>query len=247
MSKFRMSFRNLFAACLTALTGCATASDDRTIAVFVALCDNASQGIQPVPPKIGDGDVPAANLYWGCSDGMSSLFKRSSKWKLIKTEREGLEPVLERLTFRHQSKPCTLVAHAYRGREIKSSLADYFNAIAKREADLVCYIGHNGLMEFDIEPPVKLKTPGKVDAISLCCASLSYFKAPLKTLDARPILLTQQLMYPGAFVIHDVAEKWLAGGDRKSFRDAAGRAMAKNQKISVRAATGIFAPVEKLD
>ena len=225
----------------------ARAGDERRIAVFVALCDNASQGIQPVPAKIGDGDVPAANLYWGCSDGASSLFKRSAKWKLIKTEREGLEPVLERLTFRHASKPCTLVAHAYRGREIERCIADFFKSVAAREANLVCYVGHNGLMEFDTEPPVKLKREGDVDVIALCCASAGYFKEPLAKLGARPVLLTQQLMYPGAFVIHDVAEKWLSGGDRKSFRAAAGRAMAKNQKISVRAATGIFAPVEKLD
>lgn len=120
-----MSFRTVFAILSIALTGISFA-EKRTIAVFVALCDNETQGIQPVPEKIGDGDVPAANLYWGCSDGTSSLFKRSSKWKLVKTEREGLEPVLERLTFEHKTKDCTLVAHAYRGSEIKQCIADYF-------------------------------------------------------------------------------------------------------------------------
>ena len=35
----------------------------RTIQVFVALCDNESQGIAPVPARIGDGNKPDANLY----------------------------------------------------------------------------------------------------------------------------------------------------------------------------------------
>ena len=221
-------------------------AETKTIEVFVALCDNATQGIAPVPEKIGDGDVPAANLYWGCSDGMSALFKKSPKWKLAKTEREGLEPVLERLTFKHATRDCTLVAHAYRGSRIKDCISDYFAAIAKRGADLVCFVGHNGLMEFDVAIPTPADGERAVDAIALCCVSDRFFKAPLHRLGARPVLLTRQLMYPGAFVIHDVTEKWLAGGTRADFRAAAGRAMAKNQKISVRAATGIFSPVEVL-
>ncbi|MBS1655648.1 MAG: hypothetical protein JSU05_12430, partial [Bacteroidetes bacterium] len=39
----------------------------KTIHVFVALCDNKYQGIVPVPAKIGNGQDPANNLYWGCS------------------------------------------------------------------------------------------------------------------------------------------------------------------------------------
>lgn len=226
------------------------ASAEKRIEVYVALCDNATQAIAPVPPKIGDGDVPAANLYWGCSDGLSSLFKKSKNWQLIKSERDtSLEPVLERLTFRHRRSKCTLVAHAYRGSKIQICLRDYYRAIAERKAGLICYVGHNGLMEFDIDPPKPKAAPAgakPVAAISLCCDSLNYFKEPLKALGAEPVLLTQQLMYPGSFVIHDVAERWLAGGSPADFRAAAGRGMAKNQKISVKAATGIFAPVEKL-
>ncbi|EDY21883.1 hypothetical protein CfE428DRAFT_0008 [Chthoniobacter flavus Ellin428] len=35
------------------------------IHVFVALADNATQGIVPVPAKIGNGDDAEHNLYWG--------------------------------------------------------------------------------------------------------------------------------------------------------------------------------------
>jgi hypothetical protein len=41
----------------------------KQIRVFVALCDNKTQGIVPVGEKIGNGDDPDSNLYWGCSDG----------------------------------------------------------------------------------------------------------------------------------------------------------------------------------
>lgn len=42
---------------------------DKTIGVFVALADNASQGIVPVPAAIGNGDDPERNLYWGTAGG----------------------------------------------------------------------------------------------------------------------------------------------------------------------------------
>jgi hypothetical protein len=40
----------------------AASAAPKKVAVFVALCDNATQGILPVPAKIGDGDKPDANL-----------------------------------------------------------------------------------------------------------------------------------------------------------------------------------------
>ncbi|MGC6431949.1 MAG: hypothetical protein ACON5F_12965 [Jejuia sp.] len=37
----------------------------KTIHVYVALCDNINQGIVPVPAKLGNGQDPKNNLYWG--------------------------------------------------------------------------------------------------------------------------------------------------------------------------------------
>ena len=36
------------------------------IQVFIPLADNRTQGILPVPARIGIGDDADANLYWGC-------------------------------------------------------------------------------------------------------------------------------------------------------------------------------------
>ena len=48
-------------------------------------------------------------------------------------------------------------------------------------------------------------------------------------------------MYPGAFVLHDALEAWLSEKKAADIRDAAARAYAKNQRISVKAALGVFA------
>lgn len=42
-----------------------SAQSPRIIHVFVALADNVNQGIVPVPAKLGNGEDPVHNLYWG--------------------------------------------------------------------------------------------------------------------------------------------------------------------------------------
>jgi hypothetical protein len=75
----------------------------------------------------------------------------------------------------------------------------------------------------------------------LCCLSARYFAPHLAASGARPVLATEQLMYPGAFLLRDALEVWLRGGSREEIRMAAARAYASNQKISVKAAAGVFA------
>lgn len=75
----------------------------KTIHIYVALCDNKYQGIVPVPPKIGNGQNPNSNLYWGCSFGIRTYFKKSKEWDLIKSQK--LDSIrLERLVFKHKQK-----------------------------------------------------------------------------------------------------------------------------------------------
>jgi len=75
----------------------------KTIHIFVALCDNKNQGIVKVPEKIGNGQDPENNLYWGCAYGIKTYFKRSKEWKLLKTEKSD-SVVLERVIFKHKTK-----------------------------------------------------------------------------------------------------------------------------------------------
>jgi hypothetical protein len=55
----------------------------KTVHIIVALCDNEHQGIVPVPKNIGNGDKPNSNLYWGCSEGVKTIFTSSKDWKLL--------------------------------------------------------------------------------------------------------------------------------------------------------------------
>ena len=238
---------------------CGFACDARaveTIHVFVALADNASQGIVPVPAKIGDGDKPEANLYWGCDEGVRSWFSRSKRWRRVAGPVSPQPDILERVVFRHAEKDAWLVADAWRGREIRRCLQGYVRAAAGEDVEevrvgetilkaggasaLVAYIGHNGLMEFEVEWMARQSQVPK-PVVTLCCLSQSYFSEKLRQAGARPLLSTTQLMYPGAFILHDALEVWLKDRDGRGVRDAAARAYAKNQGISVRAASGVFA------
>lgn len=231
---------------------------DRVVHIFVALCDNASQGIQPVPPKIGNGDDPENNLYWGCDDGVRTVFSRSKSWKRVfAADPDGEGPVLERLILRNEAAKAWLVADGYRGKEIKTCLTDYLAAMAgtlKVEAvageqritaggaaDLIAYAGHDGLMEFDLPTPAAAADNKPKAAIAVCCISQAYFVKHMQALKATPLLLTTQLMYPAAQTLHESIGGWLAGKDGAACRQLAAAAYAKNQKISVKAAAGVFA------
>jgi len=219
------------------------AAAEKSIRVFIALCDNKTQGIIPVGPKIGNGDDPDANLYWGCTEGFGAYFKASKDWKVMESGSNLSETILRRMVLLHQGGDARLAAEAYRGSAMRQCVEDFEKAAVSGEYDLVAFIGHNGLMDFRLPEPTPGK-PGKTDAMVLCCVSESYFRPRLERMGCRPVLLTQQLMYPGSFLLHNALRTWLRGGSKSEIRAAAGQAYAQNQKISVRAATGVFAPLE---
>jgi hypothetical protein len=207
----------------------------RTIAVFVALCDNDSQKIAPVPARIGDGNKTAVNLYWGCSDGFASFFERRNKWKLIKTEEEVSPDILVRQQFKHASADLLLTASAYRGSAIETCTKDFEEALAQGNDALVAYLGHNGLM--DAPTKASIRRPA---AVVLCCKSKSYFQDRIEAAGGPAILLTDQFIYPCSFLLHDALEAWRQGQSPASIRSAASRAYARNQNISVRTASAVF-------
>jgi hypothetical protein len=201
------------------------------------------QGIIPVGERIGNGDNPDANLYWGCSEGFGAYFKKSEEWKATESVADISKTILRRMVLVHRTKEARLTPEAYRGSAIRECVEDFEKAIASGAYDLVAFIGHNGLMDFALPEPTVGK-PGKTDAIVLCCVSDRYFRPRLEKLGCRPVLLTKQLMYPGSFLLHNALHVWLRGGSTSEIRSAAGQAYAQNQKISVRAATEVFAAIE---
>ena len=218
---------------------------NKTIGVFVALADNASQGIVPVPAAIGNGDNPDQNLYWGTAEGLKGVFDKSKQWRLTgKNDNPEESNVLRTRTYRHGGTGTVLSARAYRGTAIKRCIQDFEAAIQRRSFDMVVFIGHNGLMDFTL--PVPAKPAGQTngpDCVVLCCKSESYFRSRIESAGGRPVLLTTQLMYPGSFILLAVAEGWLNGATLPGLRERAGEAYAANQKLSKKAGVGVFAKI----
>ncbi len=142
---------------------------EKTIHVFVALCDNDSQGIVPVPKALGNGNDPQNNLYWGAMYGTKTFLKRSNAWELVATVDRVNERILERIILKHRATGTYLVADAYRGTQIKQAIEAFLESAAGNlprilkvgdtelgiygNANLIAYIGHNGLMDFNVDCP----------------------------------------------------------------------------------------------
>lgn len=231
----------------------------KVVHVFVALCDNESQGIAPVPARIGNGDDPYNNLYWGCGYGIKTFFRRSPNWQLVASRKQIKDQpeVLERLIFKHRRKDAYLVADAYRGREIKTSIDDFLDGIhgVKGQtlsvngkvlslggyADLLAYIGHNGLMEFSLSSIRPKNIYKKREGVILACAAKDYFDEHFKLSGAHPLLWTTDLMAPEAYTLEAVVEEWLQPSYTSgSIRRVAASTYNYYQKCGLEAAERLF-------
>ena len=241
-------------------TAAATQSTKRNsgklIHVLVALCDNEYQGIVPVPARIGNGDDPANNLYWGARFGVKTFFKRANDWKSIAETRNPRAEILERLVFKHQTKDVYLIADAYRGREIKRCVADFFEFSAGRAvetvkansgelhagggADLVAYVGHDGLMDFSLDSRPQKADNRRRDAVMLACMSKRYFAEPLRNTGASPLLWTTGLMAPEAYVLKAAIDGWVLNEDGERIRRRAAAAYNQYQHCGMNAASRLF-------
>lgn len=224
--------------------------------VTVALCDNAHQGIVPVPAAIGNGQDPRNNLYWGADYGLKSWMLRHEHWQAVKATGAKPAAVLERLVLRRTiaGREVYLVADAWDGARIRETIDDFLLSAAGRRratvttadgrilgtggaADIVAYIGHDGLMEFrsgaDLTP-----APGPHPrSIVLACASRPYFEPLLVAAGSKPLLLTTGLMAPEAYTLGAALAAFVSGGD---VREAAAQAYHAHQSCGIRGARRLF-------
>ncbi len=222
-----------------------------TIHVLVALCDNQYQGIVPVPKKIGNGQDPDNNLYWGCGYGIRTFFRQSPEWKEIKRYSPN-DIVLQRIIFEHKTHKYYLVADAYDGKEIKQCTKDFLYSCSGQKKDtlhidsrvigiegnsrLLAYIGHDGLMDFSLKNTYTPADDFRRDAIILACISKKYFAPFLQSAKAYPLVWTTGLMCPEAYTLHDAISAYIKGGNPESVRTSAAKAYAKYQKCGENAA-----------
>jgi hypothetical protein len=227
--------------------------------VVVALCDNVNQGIVPVPAALGNGDDTGRNLYWGARFGVRTHFGASREWRLVSSTRDPSPKVVERLVFKHRTREAYLVADAYRGSEIRQATADFLNAasgntnpVVEAEgrayglskgaaAHLVAYVGHDGLMDFQLPHVPKRRDDARRDAVILACASKQYFAPALKESGANPLLWTTNLMAPEAYVLKAALDGWVAGESGEQVRERAAKAYNTYQNCGLKAARSLFA------
>lgn len=229
--------------------------DGKTIHVFVALCDNKYQGITPVSASLGNGQNHNSNLYWGALYGVRAFFKRSGEWKLIATRRAS-GVILESLIFKHNTENYYLIADAYDGRYIKQCTLDFLNSICGNQKDtltlgnktlgtggnasLLAYVGHDGLMDFQLSETFVNTDEIKRDVIILACYSKRYFSPHLESANVNPLLWTTNLMAPEAYTLHDAITGYVIGETNEDVRERAAAAYAKYQKCSLNAAKGLL-------
>lgn len=227
----------------------------QTAHIFVALCDNKYQGIVPVPEKIGNGQDPANNLYWGAMYGVKTYFKNSKDWKLVKAYKLN-DTILERLIFKHKTKDFYMIADAYDGKEIQKTTEDFLYSSSGQQKDtlnidnktigingnanLVAYIGHDGLMDFQLKDDFKNEDQKKRDAIILACYSKHYFGPFLEDANINPLVWTSNLMAPEAYILHDALSGYLAKESNIEIQNCAATAYSKYQKCSLKAAKNLL-------
>ena len=227
----------------------------RTIHVMVALCDNKYQGIAKVPAKIGNGQSTHNNLYWGALYGLKTHFKKSADWQLIETQTTKLpNHVLERVIFRHTSKNTYLVADAYDGAHIRQATMDFIYASGgyngktlKKDgrllpvggaADMLVYIGHNGLMDFHYaEAGTLLPRNNKHrEIIMLGCITQRYFTDIMLPLRVTPVVWSTHLMAPEAYTLEAALRGWVKRESNQAIQERAAQAYHHYQKCGINSA-----------
>jgi len=227
----------------------------KTIHIYVALCDNKYQGIVPVPEKIGNGQNPNSNLYWGCGYGIRTYFKKSAEWKLLRTQK--LDSIrLERLVFKHISKNYYLIADAYDGQFIQQCTEDFLQSSTGLSKDtihvndktvgvagnssLLAYIGHDGLMDFELSSSFQNTDDKKRDVIILACYSKHFFSPHLVNANVNPLVWTTGLMCTEAYTVHDAITGYINNESNDSIRTRAAKAYSTYQKCGEKAARNLL-------
>jgi hypothetical protein len=256
MKKFKVMRLNLIT--LLSLISINLFSQSRCIHVLVALCDNVNQGIVPVPATIGNGQDPSNNLYWGCEFGVKTFIKKQTDWIIIGLFSNPTKQIYERLVFKHKTASSVfLVADAYNGAEIKRTITDFLDYSARLgkisitlgndkiaaggKANLVCYVGHNGLMDFSLSHCPTLADNNKRQVVILACASRDYFNDYIKKTGASPLLWTTHLMCPEAYTLDAVIDSWIINDPPAVTKEKAAQVYNEYQSCGIQGARNLFA------
>lgn len=225
---------------------------ERIVHVLVALCDNQYQGIVKVPAGIGNGQNARTNLYWGAGYGVKTHFDRATEWQRLTCDPAAEAHILDRAVWKHRDSAVYIVAEAYDGRNIREATEDLLRHASGKTArevkcgsmivhaggaaDLICYVGHDGLMDFSLEDLFPGPADGGRETIILACMSKRFFAPHLRATGADPLLWTTGLMAPEAYTLKAALAGWVAHESSESIRERAAQAYNTYQKCGINGA-----------
>ena len=192
----------------------------------------------------------------------------SLKFEMKPAERPPEEPdgaVLERCVFKSVglTPQVYVIAEAWDGMRMKAALLAFFRAaagsldttvvtngggessgheiLAGGRSDMVCFVGHNGLMDARLSSFPENAGVNPDCAVVLACKSRDYFAKPLTAAKCRPLITTTGLMAPEAYTLDAIIRSWANGDGAAVTRRKAGAAYAAYQRIGQGAGERLFA------
>jgi len=216
--------------------------------IIVSLADNQNQGIVPIKASLGDGQDPKNNLYWGALYGAKTHFRRKENWSVTSRSSEK-SAVLDAFELKHTDHPTTkIIVEAWDGAKQKFAVKAYLADLREAESpnDLVCFVGHNALMDLVVANVPALKTVkaanidrGRKGSV-IACRSAPYFEPHHDSLGVESYVMTKGLMAPEAYVLEGFLAAWLNGETANKARAGAAAKYSKYQNIPLRNANWLF-------
>jgi hypothetical protein len=207
---------------------------------------------------MGDGLNLRENLYWGAGYGIKTRFSRQKDWKLVYDSLYEGKDVLERVIFYKKfsnGAKVYLVADAYRGDRMKECVNDYLHSLAGEKsgsvliedkeinlyqaADLLAFNGHDGIMDFTPEYALNKDSIEK-DAVVIACTSYELFEDYLGCAKGFPLLTTNGLLAPEAYVIEAVINSWALLKMPRQIEESAAQAYAAKQSCGIKGGRWLF-------
>ncbi len=221
----------------------------RVVHVIVALADNEHQGIAKLSGAFGDGSSPAANLNWGAGRGMKSHFDWAPEWERMEVKKPAQPHILDRAVWKHRDSAIYVIADAYAGRELRRATEDLllfasgggggFISLGGKVipsgggADLIAFMGHNGLMDFKIDITFRAQDDVPNEVIILAPISRGFFNHHIRATGAEPLLWTTGLLSTEAFTLREALIGWVARESDEQIRERAAKGYDQYMKSGI--------------
>lgn len=223
------------------------------VTVYVALCDNDSQGIVPVKNRsICDGEQPEKNIYWRIDGGIAGVL-RGQRYRELEYSRLDTGPIAIRARYgktfaagaalraRGVARvPVEITALAYRGAHIGDAMFDFVRAVHRPPSDsasaphVLGYIGHNYFLDpYDARELARAKA-GKSTleqaVFALSCLGDDSIRPEITRPNAHLLVLNRGLTYPGAWTLGGLLEGLALGEDPAGIHRLATHRFAEGRK-----------------